>query len=252
MAQRARALTAATTATVLFGGLVPVTPAAARAADDQPPVGSFVLLSATGSDDPGPMVVEVVQNSLRDNTSATGDILREVSWGTGVGFEPWRRGSSIEFSYTAVGRYDLRVRITDEAGNSAVEDLGAIVVSDSFAPRLTVNRPASDQWRTWRSVRGYARDVGLAGMDVVRVKAVQQRARGWYAYQGPGSGWQLAGSQSSAREAARPVRVPTSANGAWSAALDGVRSGTLVVRSVARDREGNRSKPVVVTRDLVG
>jgi hypothetical protein len=251
MAQRARALSAATTATVLFGGLVPVTPAAARAADDQPPVGSFVLLSATGSDDPGPMVVEVVQNSLRDNRSATGDILREVSWGTGVGFEPWRRGSSIDFAYTSVGRYELRVRMTDEAGNQAVEDLGTVVVSDSFAPRLTVNRPASDGWRAWRSVRGYARDVGLSGIDFVRVKALELRARGWYAYRGPEHGWASADSRRAARAAARPVRVTTAGNGSWSVPLDGVRPGTLVVRTFARDHEGNRSKVVVVTRDLV-
>jgi hypothetical protein len=248
---RARALAAATSATVLLGVLVPVGGASAASRDTAPPVGSFVVLSASSSEDPGPLTVEVVQNSLRDDRTATDDIVREVSWGTGVGFEPWRTGTSISFAYTSVGRYDLRVRVTDEAGNSSVEDLGTVVVTDSFVPQLTVNRPTSDQRVAWRSVRGYARDVGLAGMDFVRVKAWQRRTRGWYAYQGEDRGWVRADSEARAKAGAVPVRVPTSTNGAWKVSLRGVRSGALVVRTFARDAAGNRSKAVVIRRTLV-
>ncbi|MGA9746902.1 MAG: PKD domain-containing protein [Nocardioides sp.] len=250
MTQRARALTAVATATTVLGVLVPAGTASA-APDTEPPTGSFTLLSATSSDDPGPMVVEVVQSSLEDDVTDTRDIAREVDWGTGGGFEPWRRRESIEFSYTTVGRYHLRVRLTDRAGNAAAQDLGTVVVTDSFAPRIKVIKPASDQRRVWRDIRGYARDVGLAGLDFVRVKAVQKRQRGWFAYLGPERGWKLSVDRGSARASARPVRVAARANGAWVASLKGVRQGRLVVRSVARDREGNRSDVLVVRRSVV-
>lgn len=250
MTQRARALTAATTATALLGVLVPAASTAA-APDRKPPVGSFVVLSATSSDDPGPMTVEIVQSSLEDDRTAVEDIVREVNWGTGVGYEPWRRTSSIEFAYTTVGEYDLKVRVTDEAGNRAVDDLGTVVVSDSFAPQLSVNRPESDRRRAWRSLRGYARDVGLAGLDFVRVKAIQKRGGGWFAYRGEERGWVPAVSETRAKAGAAAVRVPASDNGAWSVPLTGVRTGLLVVRTFARDHEGNRSPAVVVSRRLV-
>jgi hypothetical protein len=198
------------------------------------------------------MTVELVQNSLRDDRTATRDIVREVSWGTGVGFEPWRTGPSISFANTSVGEYDLRVRVTDAAGNAAVEHLGTVVVSDAFAPRLSLNRPASDERTAWRSVRGYARDVGLAGLDFVRVKAWQHRARGWYAFKGEERGWVRLDSMARAKRSAVPVRVPASTNGAWKVSLRGVRAGLLVVRSFARDHEGNRSTTAVVKRSLVG
>ena len=250
MTLRARALAAAPVAVVLVAAPMSV-PAGAAPADTEPPTGSFVVLSATSSDDPGPFVVEVVQNSLRDDRSAQADILREVNWGTGVGYEPWRRGDAIEFAYTTVGRYELKVRITDEAGNAAVEQLGTIVVEDDFAPTLRVNRPASDRLKVWRSISGYARDVGLAGVEFVRVKAVQQRNRGWFAYLGADRGWQLAPrGRVEARQMASAVRVPTSANGSWTVSLKGLGFGKLLVRTFARDLVGNRSDPAVVKRVL--
>jgi hypothetical protein len=60
-----------------------------------------------------------------------------------------------------------------------------------------------------------------------------------------------AGSAAHARSAAERVRVPTSTNGAWKVSLRGVRTGLLVVRSLARDLEGNRSRTVEVQRTLV-
>ena len=186
---RARtAATAATAATLLLGVVASTAPATAAAPDTKPPVGSFVLLSAASSDDPGPLTVEVAQVSLKDDRTPAADIVREVNWGTGVGYEPWRRGRTISFDYTSVGRYDLRVRVTDAAGNSSVEGLGIVVVADSFAPDLHVNQPTTDRVASWRSVRGYARDVGLAGMDFVRVKAWQMRTSGWFAYLGEKNG----------------------------------------------------------------
>ncbi len=248
---RARtAATAATAATLLLGVVASTAPATAAAPDTKPPVGSFVLLSAASSDDPGPLTVEVAQVSLKDDRTPAADIVREVNWGTGVGYEPWRRGRTISFDYTSVGRYDLRVRVTDAAGNSSVEALGIVVVADSFAPDLHVNQPTSDRVASWRSVRGYARDVGLAGMDFVRVKAWQMRTSGWFAYLGEKNGWVKAGSWARAKAAAKPVRVPTSTNGAWTASLRGIRPGALVVRAFARDANGNRSPAVVVRRVL--
>lgn len=251
MTLRARALTAAPVAVALLAASVSGPAASAAPVDTEPPRGSFVVLSATSSDDPGPFVVEIVQDSLRDDRSAPGRILREVNWGTGVGYEPWRRGSSIEFAYTSVGRYDLRVRVTDEAGNAAVDRLGTIVVVDAFAPSLRVNRPTSDRLTGWRSIRGYAHDVGLAGVEFVRVKAVQQRIRGWFAYLGPDRGWQLAPrGRVEARQMASAVRVATTDNGAWAVSLKGLGFGRLQVRAFARDRMGNRSESVVVDRTL--
>ncbi len=250
----ARALTTASATAALLVAPVAVPGAlsgASAAGDTTAPTGSFVILSATSTEDPGPMVVEVVQDSLRDDHTPKDDIVREVNWGTGVGYEPWRTGTSIEFAYTAIGRYSLRVRLTDKAGNTAVEPLGTVVVTDTFAPELRVNRPASDQLKVWHSLRGYARDVGLAGVEFVRVKAVQRRTRGWYAYLGEDRGWQLAPrGRAEARQMASAVRVPTSANGAWSASLKGVGFGRLVVRAFARDYEGNRSETKVVDRTL--
>jgi hypothetical protein len=252
---RARtAVTGATAATLLLGvlgGLATAAPATAAAPDTEPPVGSFAMLSAASSDDPGPLTVEVAQVSLKDDRTPSTDIVREVNWGTGVGYEPWRRGKTISFDYTSVGRYDLRVRVTDKAGNSSIEELGIVVVADTFAPRLKVNQPTSDRVSSWRSVRGYAHDVGLAGMDFVRVKAWQMRTSGWFAYLGEERGWVEAGSWACAKAAAVPVRVPTSTNGAWRASLRGIRPGALVVRAFARDAEGNRSATVVVRRILV-
>ena len=248
MTLRTRALTAASLAATAV--LAPV-PSFAAAPDTRPPTGSFVILSATSSDDPGPFVVEIVQDSLRDDRSARADILREVNWGTGVGYEPWRDGTSIEFAYTTVGRYDLKVRVTDEAGNAAVERLGTIVVDDDFAPTLKVNRPASDRVRVWRSVSGYARDVGLSGVEFVRVKAVQQRSRGWFAYLGADRGWQQAPrGRAEAKQMASAVRVATSGNGSWTVPLKGLGFGKLLVRAFARDTMGNRSEPAVVKRTL--
>lgn len=102
----ARALTAVSTTAALLVAPVAVpggVPGASAAVDTSAPTGSFVVLSATSTEDPGPMVVEVVQDSLRDDHTAKDDIVREVNWGTGVGYEPWRTGTSIDFAYTAIG-----------------------------------------------------------------------------------------------------------------------------------------------------
>ena len=76
------------------------------------------------------------------------------------------------------------------------------------------------------------------------------RTRGWFAYLGEKNGWVKAGSWARAKAAAKPVRVPTSTNGAWTASLRGIRPGALVVRAFARDANGNRSPAVVVRRVL--
>ncbi|QNN53644.1 hypothetical protein [Nocardioides mesophilus] len=248
---RTRVLVGAAASTIALCA-VQVGPAAAdQPGDVAAPTGDYALISADSSEDPGPFVVEVVQTRLSDDVSAVAAIRREVDWGEGGGFEPWASGGSIAHGYTAVGLFPLSVRLTDEAGNATVISLGNMRVTDDYAPRLGVREPSSATVSDWRVVSGRARDAGVSGVAWVRVKAFQHRHRGWFAYRAEQRSWVFTGQgRAAARKQAQPVWVRPDAGGRFVAGLAGLRPGDLELRGYARDRAGNRSKPVVVVRHL--
>ena len=80
------------------------------------------------------MMATITQDELSDDATATNEILRDIDWGDGGGWQVWSTGTTANHTYAGLGRYIPQVRLTDVSGNSVVLTLAAVVVGDTTAP----------------------------------------------------------------------------------------------------------------------
>lgn len=115
-------------------------------ADVKAPTGSFTVNTSNGT-------ATVTQTAIGDDVTADADIRRFIDWGAGAGFVAYPDGLEATHTYTASGRYLLRVRLVDAANNAAVLPLGAAVVGDVEAPVGTHSLSTATAWTGWTAVR---------------------------------------------------------------------------------------------------
>lgn len=110
------------------------------------PTGSFALTQID-------RVATVNQLSLQDDLSLPGKVARMIDWGEGAGFVPWNVGTSVVHIYPAGKRaYSPAVKLTDEAGNSAVVALAVVAIDDFDAPRGAFSVAPGTAWATYTPV----------------------------------------------------------------------------------------------------
>jgi len=186
--------------------------------------------------------VTLGQTSLSDDYSPGLTISRTVAWGDGV-TQAWATGTTIKHAYRTAGSYTPQVTVTDEAGNSATYPAPAVTVTDdTLKPTVTVTKPKVKRAyvSSWVTLKGRTADA-QTGVRLVRVKAIEKRATGWYAFR-PGTGtWVRTTSLKRAWSAARLMSVKPSSTGAWQGRLKGLRKGDLRLRVTAVDRASNPS-----------
>lgn len=187
--------------------------------------------------------VSLNQESLSDNYTPTELIERTVSWGDGT-TEAWQAGGTLTHVYTVAGTFTPSVVALDEAGNASKTSADAITVTvDGVGPTATIAKPkAAAKVRSWRTVKGTAKDVGV-GTASVAVVAIQKRGTSWFGYSATTRKWVKAGTKGKAWMKAVAV-AGTLDKSAWKARLTGLRQGKLLVRASATDNVGNRSKVV--------
>jgi len=78
----------------------------------------------------------VTESGLADDVTPAASITREINWGEpGGSFEPWTTGLTNTHGYpVGNGRYVPEVRLTDDANNSALLKLHAVVIGDTAPP----------------------------------------------------------------------------------------------------------------------
>jgi hypothetical protein len=109
------------------------------------PTGTFHVVQTV----PGSKDVTVVQDTLSDDVTATGNIVRTISWDQGMPAEAWADGSH---SYTQDLRaYQPIVTLVDEEGNKREVSLGTVVVGDHTAPTATFETTDSG-WARWSKI----------------------------------------------------------------------------------------------------
>jgi hypothetical protein len=107
------------------------------------PTGTFHVVQEKGSKD-----VTVVQDTLSDDVTVTGNIVRTISWDQGIPAAAWADGSH---SYTEDRIYHPSVTLEDEAGNKREVSLGTVVVGDHNAPTGAFEATASG-WARWSKI----------------------------------------------------------------------------------------------------
>ncbi|MDX6360177.1 MAG: 5-nucleotidase [Nocardioidaceae bacterium] len=112
-------------------------------ADVTAPQGSFTS-SWTGTH------ATITQQTLSDDSGTVG-ITRTVDWGDGTSV-PWTSGTTLNHTYTAIGRYLPTVTLKDAAGNSGVVAVPAIVIGDTTAPTGTFSVGPVTAWAAFTSV----------------------------------------------------------------------------------------------------
>lgn len=132
--------------------------------DTTAPVGSYTL-ALNGHQ------ATVTEQSLSDDFSATGKITREIDWDKGQGFESWDGAPITSPLYEDMHAYHPKVRVTDEAGNSAVIALSPVVIGDLTAPTGSFTAGPQKAWTTVTPVVLTQTDLGdnvSAAADVKR------------------------------------------------------------------------------------
>ena len=185
--------------------------------------------------------VKLNQESLSDNYTPTTLVERTVSWGDGS-TEAWKEGTTLTHVYAVAGTFTPTVVALDEAGNSSKTAADKITVTvDGDGPAVTVAKPrAAAKVRSWRTVKGTAKDAGV-GVSDVRLAAIQKRGTAWFAYSATTKKWTKAGTKAKAWKKAVAV-AGTRDKSAWKARLTGLRKGKLLLRASATDHLGNASK----------
>ena len=229
------------TLTDAAGNAVTLTLKAAVFGDSASPVANFA--SGPPSAIASWTTVNLNQESLTDNYTPTALVERTVSWGDGA-TEAWKAGTTLTHVYAVAGTFTPTVVTLDEAGNSSKTAADAITVTvDSAGPDVTIAKPrAAAKVRSWRTVKGTAKDVGV-GVSAVAVAAVQKRGTAWFAYSATTKKWTKAGTKGKAWKKAVAV-AGTLDKAAWSARLSGLRKGKLLLRASASDHLGNASRLV--------
>jgi hypothetical protein len=83
-----------------------------------------------------------------------------------------------------------------------------------------------------------------------RVRVIEKRTKGWYAYKPSTRTWVHTTTKALAwTKAGLALRVPGPL-GKWTLPVAGLKKGTLLVRYSARDNVGNTSKPLVRSQQL--
>jgi PKD repeat protein len=221
--------------------------------DDKPPTGTFSIGPTTGWARGTP--VTLIQTSLSDDKTPAGSIRRSVNWHDGSIVAAWSAGARITHVYRTAGSYAPTVTMTDLAGNSATVTTPAVTVhADTTAPVTGLLRPANPSSSSaWRVLKGRDSD-GQSGVAWVHVAAIEKRGGAWYAYRPATHSWVKAGSRAAAVRKSRAGRAVLARAGVgagpWTFHLSGVRKGVLVLRVVAADRSGNRSRPLSYSQRL--
>jgi hypothetical protein len=91
------------------------------------PTGTFHVVQA----EPGDWSVTVVQDSLSDDVTPAGDIVRTINWGDGNPAEPWTPNHTYAQN---LQDYQPTVTLQDAAGNTRDVPLGTVVVGDNLKP----------------------------------------------------------------------------------------------------------------------
>lgn len=211
--------------------------------DETEPTGAFSTAPTSGWAAWTP--VALTQLSIHDDFSADADIRRTVAWGDGTQSD-WPTGAAVDHVYQGAGTWTPQVTLVDEAGNAAVVGAPPVtVVRDEVAPSVWLWLPRHHRTsiRRWRTLEGRARD-HETGTSVVRVKAVQKRATGWYGYRPSGGRWVSAATARGAWRKARPMTILPASTGAWLCTVRRLAKGVLVYKVVAHDQVGNASAPV--------
>lgn len=221
------------------GNAVTLTLRAAVFGDSAAPVGNFA------SGPPAAFAswskVTLSQESLTDNYTPTDLVERTVSWGDGS-TEAWPSGATLTHVYATAGTFTPSVVLLDEADNSTKVLADPVAVSvDSVGPVVKLIKPkAATKVRSWRTVRGTAKDTGVGTASVV-VLAVQKRGTKWFAYNAVTKKWVGVGSLTKAWKRAKAVAA-TVDRSAWKARVAGLRKGRLELRITATDNVGNTSR----------
>lgn len=110
------------------------------------PVGTFHVVQ----DSPGSQHITVVQDTLSDDLTPTGDIVRTISWDQGMTPEAWNDEGH---TYPAGDphSYQPTVTLRDAAGNEEVVSLGTVVVGDHLPPTGAFEATVSG-WARWGEI----------------------------------------------------------------------------------------------------
>ncbi|MGH3363087.1 MAG: hypothetical protein ACRDOW_00045 [Nocardioidaceae bacterium] len=88
----------------------------------------------------------VTEDSLDDDVTTRGEIVREIDWGQGDGFESWDSGTTTRHTYPELGIWYPKLRLTDKAGNKATLSLQTVVTGDETAPTGTFATAPQKAW----------------------------------------------------------------------------------------------------------
>ncbi len=179
--------------------------------------------------------------SLSDDYTPTELIERTVSWGDGS-TETWTSGATLTHVYTVAGTFTPSVVTLDEADNSSKTAADPITVTvDSAGPTVTIAKPkAASRVRSWRTVKGTAKDAGV-GTASVALLAIQKRGATWFAYASTSKTWVKAGTKGKAWKRAVAV-AGTMDKSSWTARISGLRKGKILLRASATDHVNNVSR----------
>jgi hypothetical protein len=108
------------------------------------PNGTFHVVQDTGSRD-----ITVVQDTLIDDLTPAGSIVRTINWGDGTPGQAW---TDATHSYAAdMSAYQPNVTLKDVAGNTREVELGTVVVGDNTSPSGTFVATTSG-WARWTRI----------------------------------------------------------------------------------------------------
>jgi hypothetical protein len=125
------------------------------------PDGTFHVVQDTGSRD-----ITVVQDTLIDDLTPAGSIVRTINWGDGAPTQAW---TDATHSYAAdMSAYQPTVTLKDAAGNTREVELGTVVVGDNTPPSGTFGATASG-WARWTKIALTETSVGDNFNDVANV-----------------------------------------------------------------------------------
>jgi hypothetical protein len=207
--------------------------------DSLAPLGSYTAGPASGF--ARWTEVAVSELDVSDNLSADADIVRTVDWGDGT-VESW--SPELRHVFAVAGTFQPRVRLRDEAGNETgwLSTSTIDVVADITAPLTTLRVPtmAANRVASWSTLRGRLDDGKGVGAKTVAVKVAELRRGHWFGYKASSSTWVKAASKRGALRNAEGTAAPT-ATRRWTLAVNGLRTGTLVVKYRGADLLGNRN-----------
>ena len=229
------------------GNAVTLTLRAAVFGDTSAPVGNFA--SGPPAAFASWSTVTLTQESLTDNYTPTDLVERTVSWGDGS-TEAWPTGATLTHVYTIAGSYIPSVVMLDEADNSSKIFADPVQVTvDSTGPVVRVAKPkGAAKVRSWRTVRGTAKDAGV-GTASVAVLAIQKRGATWFAYNALTKKWAGVGTKTRAWKRAKAIAGSLDRS-AWKVRVTGLRKGRLELRASALDNVGNASRRVSTSARL--